>query len=299
MASKGYVDAFNRDSVGSIEIANIRRTFYTATSGSPNVLFPLLLGTAGEAYAAAFGGGQKKDATAHHRAAIYMAGLLVRDGIFLLGQADETRGHRYSLDFTTGTLQLWTHLYIKRERCSSFFNIRVEGSIQGGPFVVRNLATGHVLARVPEKELKKSNFFTEELPLLCSYSQNDAEPADSPASFSSDEQSLNSNNSAEDHPVVCSQTPNDPVLPDAATSPGLLDKCFELWLPIDLAGTRTMVVVSKDEGEPQGQAQDPNSGQFLCYVPLDYFHDLSVLLETLPILLTETRPVAQLSPLKS
>ncbi|MCZ6752203.1 MAG: hypothetical protein O7E51_10290 [Acidobacteria bacterium] len=261
MASKNYVDASKNDSVGSIEIIHIHPTFYTASFGDPSVLFPLLLASAREAYAATTGDAeQKNDATAHRRAATYMAGLLVCDETFLLRKAAEFRGHRYTLDFSAGTIQLCTHVYTAFQQSVAFFNIRIKGPITGSTFVVSNTTTDRVLAQVSEDELKKPNFFTEELPF------------------------------------VCSQTQNDPALVDSIPSLDLIDKNFELWLPIDHAGSVRTVVVSKEKGEGQGRVQDPVTRELLCMVPLDSFNDLETLLATLPTLLGETKPVTQSSP---
>ncbi len=263
MTSKGYVDASKNGSVGSIEITHIPPTFYTASFGDPSMLFPLLLTSAREAYAATVGDAeQKNDATAHRRAATYMAGLLVCDEAFLLRKAAEFRGHRYTLDFSAGTIQLRTHVYTAFQRSVAFFNIRVKGSITGSTFTVNNTTTDRVLAQVSEEELTKPNFFTEELPF------------------------------------VCSQTQNDPALLDSIPSLDLVDKKFELWLPIDLAGSVKTVVVSKEKGESQGRVQDPVTRKLLCLVPLESFTDLKTLLATLPTLLAGTKLVVPLSPSK-
>ncbi len=184
MEKPHYTDTAKSDSVGFIEIATIRRTFYTPAYGAPTMLFPLLLTSAREAYAATVGEAeQKNDTTAHRRAATYMAGLLLADETFLLAQTAEIRGHRYHLDFITGTMQLWTHLFVVFERSASFFNIRVEGSISEGIFRVHNAATDRALLRITEEELMRPHFFSEELPFMCSQTQSGPGLSDSSTSL--------------------------------------------------------------------------------------------------------------------
>ncbi len=145
---------------------------------------------------------------------------------------------------------------------SHFFNIRVEGSIPEDTFTVRNAATDRVLLRVREEELLRPNFFSEELPFMCS------------------------------------QTQSDPGLFGSSPSLELVEQSFEFRLPVELDGKLMTVLVRKDKGEWQGRAQDPATRKLLCLVPLDSFTDLKTLLATLPTLLAGTKLVVPFSPLK-
>ena len=247
------------DAVGFVEIMEISRTFYTTTYGAPDMLCPLLLSSAREAFAATAGDAQQKvNASPSRRAATYMAGLLVADESFMPRQASEMRGHRYTFNFSAGTMTLQTHLFIATKEHTSFFNIRIEGSILEGRFVVHNASTGNILARLSEEALHKPNFFTHELPF------------------------------------VCSQPENDLRLESATNLLSLVGQCIDLQLPIGHGGEIRMVRVTKEVGENHGRAQDSGTGEFLCSIPLQYFNNLSVLQETLPIILEQrTKPLAQ------
>ncbi len=58
---------FNTDSAGVVEIANIRRAFYTPTYGTPDMLFSWLLNSARDAFEFTGGGQQRKQETSSHK----------------------------------------------------------------------------------------------------------------------------------------------------------------------------------------------------------------------------------------
>ncbi len=250
---------------GFVDIVEISRTFYTTTYGAPDMLCPLLLSSAREAFAATAGDAQQKvNAPPFRRAATYMAGLLLADETFMPGQASELRGHRYRFNFTTGTMTLHTHLFITSKEHTSVFNIRIEGSILEGRFVVRNASTDELLARLSEEDLHKPNFFAHELPFVCSQPENDLRLTSSTNPFS------------------------------------LVGQCIDIQLPVDQGGEVKMVRVTKGKGEPQGRAQDGETGEFLFPIPLQYFNNLSVLQETLPIILAQrTKPLVRIKKIGS
>lgn len=253
----GYSHLGNRkgDSAGFIEITNLRRVLYTLAFGAPNILFPLLLNSAREAYAATADGAQQKDnIITPQRAAIYMVGLLMCDETFFPAQTAEIRGHHYCLDFSTGTIQLRTQIYVSFQRSTSFFNIRLEGSILKGGFVVRNATTDCVLARVSEEQLNIPNFFSQELPFICCQAQN------------------------------------DPGLADSPTLQDLVEQSIELQLTIDNGGKAKTVQVIKKKGEQQGRVHECETGDFLCFIPAQSFNNLELLPETLQTMLASSGP---------
>ena len=241
------------DSAGFIEITNLRRSFYTLAFGAPYVLFPLLLSSARQAYAATADGAQQKDnIITPQRAATYMVGLLMCDETFFPAQTAETRGHYYCLNFSTGTIQLRTQIYVSFQRSTSFFNIRLEGSILKGEFVVRNAITDRVLVRVSEEQLNVQNFFSQELPFICCQAQN------------------------------------DPGLADSGTSQDLVEQSIELQLTIDNGGKAKTVQVIKKKGEQQGRVHECETGDFLCLIPAQSFNNLELLPETLRTMLASS-----------
>ena len=58
---------FNTDTAGVVEIANIRRAFYTPTYGTPDLLFSWLLNSARDALEFTGGGQHQKKETVGHK----------------------------------------------------------------------------------------------------------------------------------------------------------------------------------------------------------------------------------------
>ncbi|MCH8267469.1 MAG: hypothetical protein O7A06_14230 [Acidobacteria bacterium] len=158
---------FNTDTAGVVEIANIRRAFYTPTYGTPDLLFSWLLNSARDALEFTGGGQhQKKETVGHkpsHPPEMYMAGLLLCDENFIPAAVLKTYDHHYKLDFIAGTIQLRTQLYAVAQKSASFF----EGRILESTFVARHAVTDRVLVQISEEEIQKPNFFGLELPFLC------------------------------------------------------------------------------------------------------------------------------------
>ncbi len=246
-------------SAGVVEIGTIPRMFYTPAYGAPDILFHWLLTNAREAFAVAattvqHQGEPPKDVSFY--AATYMAGVLLRDENLVPARVQNTSAHLYTLDFLADTIQLRTEIYAVQQHSSALFTVKIDGRIKGSAFVVRNAVTDRVLAQVTEEELKKPNFFTDELPSLCYHVQQ------------------------------------DPGLAASVSTAALVDQSLELRLSIPPVGEVKSILVQKDKGQLQGQVRDAETGQSLCVLPLDSLNNLGQMVETLQriLLLAKATP---------
>jgi len=88
--------------------------FYTSTSGSPDMLFTVLLASAREAWgitSAVSQHAQADERATGLAAETYLAGLLLRDASFVPARVSPACGHHYSLDFVKGEMRLKTEVY--------------------------------------------------------------------------------------------------------------------------------------------------------------------------------------------
>ena len=237
------------ESAGVVEISNMPRMFYTPSFGAPDMLFCTLLTSAREAYAAtASGAVQQQGATSLEPgfyAETYMSGLLLRDQNFVPARVLRNYAHHYILDFGAGVIYLRTELYAVQQQSTSLFSVKLGEHILENTFVVRDVTTDRVLAQVSEEELSKPNFFSRELPFL-SY-----------------------------HARV------DPGLTASGGTASLVDQDFQLQLGVPLGNGIKSMLVHKDKGDLKVQVRDAETGQSLCFLPLECLNNLGNMAETL------------------
>lgn len=238
---------------GVIEIANVRQSFYTATNGVPDLLFPWLVSSARLAYQITSSSGHRLTQTPASQPGLaaerYMAGLLLCDQHFIPSHAQQPCDHHYHLDLSAGTIRLSTQLRSAAQPGTSFA-VQIEGRIREGSFVVHDAVNNNLLTEITEEDLKKPKFFSQELAKRCPRTQQD-------------------------------QTRDGEAAPEI-----MLDQSFELRLPVNLDGNARTVLISKQKGEQQGQAQDADTGEVICPIPSHYWNNLGLLVENLPAMLT-------------
>jgi hypothetical protein len=152
-----------------VELGATMRMFYTPTIGSPDVLFMVLLSSAREAYAVtgAIAAHAERDNRAPGLLAeVYLAGTLLCDVSFVPARVSPDCGHYYSLNLVKDEMQLRTEVYGVTGGRSCLFGVTLKGSIRGSEFALLNTSTKSLLANVLEDDVKKPNFFRDELPRL-------------------------------------------------------------------------------------------------------------------------------------
>ena len=238
---------------GAVEIVNVRRSFYTSSFGSPDLLFTWLLSNARDAFRVAasssVSGINSTRSSPNRSAELYMAGLLLCDGKFMPANLQTTYDHYYQLDFQNSAIQLRTQVYAVGHHSASFFTIRIDGGILESTFVARHSVTNRILARISEEEMRKADFFNRELPFICSQSQL------------------------------------DPNLVGLAESADLEDHAFELRFQVDVDDTLKTLALVKKKGAGEGLPEDPETGEVLFKVPLSSFKNIGAILQTLPLIL--------------
>jgi hypothetical protein len=247
-------NSLRSNTVGVVEIHNLRRSFYTAKGGAPDMLFPWLLANARAAYQVTLPPSPDAELAAAppgHIAGIYMAGLMLCDEKFIPAAVPKTNDHHYVLDFLHGTIKMRTQLYTAVGHSAALFNVRIEGQIPGSTFVARNDVTGRVLTSISEDELRKPLFFAEELPFLCF------------------------------------QSHIDPDLTHRANE--FLDHSIELRLSLNIDGKNYVVQLIKEAGETKCRVVDSDTGNTLSSIQINSFKNLDALVEMLPTLLMAQR----------
>jgi hypothetical protein len=166
---RDYCYASRNTSAGVVELGTTVRMFYTSTSGSPDMLFVVLLASAREAYAIT--SSFSRQAHADERATglvaeTYLAGLLLRDANFVPARVSPDCGHHYFLDLVKGEIRLKTEVYAVAGGRTSLFNVTLKGPIVGNEFEVLNTNSQSLLAHASEDDVKKPNFFRDDLPRL-------------------------------------------------------------------------------------------------------------------------------------
>jgi hypothetical protein len=166
---RDYCYASKNTSAGVVELGTTLRMFYTSTSGSPDMLFTVLLASAREAYVITSAVSQH--AHADERAAglaaeTYLAGLLLRDASFVPARVSPDCGHHYSLNLVKGEMRLKTEVYAVTGGRTSLLSVTLKGPIAGNEFEVLNTNSQPLLALASEDDIKKPNFFRDELPRL-------------------------------------------------------------------------------------------------------------------------------------
>lgn len=258
MNAQDNCSASRGQSAAVIEIANVRQSFYTATNGAPDPLFAWLVTTARLAYEITSSGGHRLTQTSASQPGVaaerYMASLLLCDNNFIQSHAQkQPYDHLYHLDLSAGTIRLRTQLCDSVQSSASYPSVLIEGRIRENSFVVHNADSDRVLTEISEEDLKKPNFFSQELPLRCPRTQQSGTP------------------------------------PGAVATETMLDQSFELRLPVNLDGNTRMVLISKQKGEQEGKAQDADTGEVICVIPSHYWNNLGLLVENLPAMLTAAR----------
>jgi hypothetical protein len=156
-------------SAGVVEMTTALRTFFTSTNGAPDLLFGILLDSAREARAVTSALSQREPSDPRVvglAAETYLCGLLLRDASFVPARVAPDWGHHYSLNLVTGEVRLTTEAYAPTAGGGVLFGITLRGTVGGKQFEILNTSTQAFLARVSEDEIKKPNFFRDELPSL-------------------------------------------------------------------------------------------------------------------------------------
>jgi hypothetical protein len=166
---RDYCYASKNTSAGVIELGTTLRMFHTSTSGSPDMLFMVLLASAREAYVIT-------SAVSHHAhsderavglaAETCLAGLLLRNASFVPARVSPDCGHHYSLDLVKGEIRLKTEVYAATSGRTSLFNVTLKGPIAGSDFEVLNTNSQSLLAHASEEGIRKPDFFRDDLPRL-------------------------------------------------------------------------------------------------------------------------------------
>jgi hypothetical protein len=224
---RDYCHASKNTSAGVIELGTTLRMFYASTSGSPDMLFMVLLASAREAYLIT-------SAVSHHAhsderavglaAETYPAGLLLRDANFVPARVPPDCGHHYSLDLVKGEICLKTEVYAATSGCTSLFNVTLKKAISGSDFEVLNTNSQSLLAHASEKDIKKRDFFQDDLPRL-----------------------------------ACQSAPPRGVAAEDVRA--LMDQMIELQVVIPTVGTPHAFVIKKGKAANQAEVHSAETGK--------------------------------------
>jgi hypothetical protein len=165
----GYCSRSGDISAGVVELGTTMRMFYTSTNGSPDMLFTVLLASAREAYAITSPFSQENQADERATGLVaetYLAGLLLRDANFVPARVSPDCGHHYFLDLVKGEMHLKTEVYAVTGGRTCLFSVTLKGQIRGNMFEVLNTHSQCLLAHASEDNIKKPNFFRDQLPRL-------------------------------------------------------------------------------------------------------------------------------------
>jgi hypothetical protein len=163
---------------GGIEILGFPQVLFTRTFGDPDMLFAPLLDATREAYTMidrlSVQGEKRENAVT--LGGMHLASSLLKDSSFSLVVKGLSHENMYTVDLSSGVIQVHTRLYAAVGRRASFFKVEIAGKISGGSqFVLRDPVQGTVIMQVSEESLRQPNFFSSSLGQECLKAQIDQE----------------------------------------------------------------------------------------------------------------------------